>query len=99
MTINSQARLARALAGRAGPSTIAEARSRPWASITFSGARHWFVIDLAGDPTGLRARTLARALPEAEFELGPDLLADLAAAADPARPGRIAIEALTVEAG
>lgn len=89
--------LARAIeASREGVVVLAR-ESRPWASVTFSGARHRMTLDARATP-GLD-RWLA-ALPEAEFALRGHLVADLTVASVEHRDGRarVAIEALTVEA-
>jgi hypothetical protein len=87
-------RLGCALADLSGGEVI-ESRQTPWASATFSGARHHFVLLVPGkaEPAGL-----AR-LDQREFDLPGHLVADilLSERVDEAEASRIAIEALTVE--
>ena len=72
------AALLRALAaGAAGCFRIAEARSTPWASATFEGARHAVTLELAGADASERAARLRDALPEMEFALPAHLVADI----------------------
>lgn len=60
---------------RSGPGvTVTRHDSTPWASVTFSGARHHLTIEARATP-GLD-RWLA-ALPETEFALRGHLVADL----------------------
>ncbi len=77
--------LIRALAARYPGLIVLASRTEPWASATFTGARH--VLDCADGPdlTGLI---------DAEFDLPGQLVADIAFNA---RDGRLLIEALTVE--
>lgn len=75
----SGGRLARALldaAAAAGCSALLLAsRSHPWASATFTGARHRLRLAV---PDTDAARAWADALPEAEFRLPRQLVADVA---------------------
>lgn len=71
--------------------TTLERRSRPWASATFSGARHSLLL---GFGSAQCAEHAARALPESEFDLPGHLVADLTATASGAR---VSVEALTIE--
>ncbi|MFN3944719.1 MAG: hypothetical protein ACK4K7_07305 [Allosphingosinicella sp.] len=74
--------------------------SRPWASVTFSGARHRLVLRLAGAGAEQAADRFLDGLEEREFQLPGHYVADIARVSD-ARAGgvvRIEIEALTVEA-
>lgn len=73
----------------------------PWSSITFSGARHRFDIELQDDSGWIAAKALAGRLPEAEFDLRNDIVADIAVVTltrQPDRMTRLEIEALTVMA-
>jgi len=82
---------------RSGPGVIvARSESTPWASVTFSGARHRLTIEARATP-GLD-RWLA-GLPEAEIALRGHLVADLTVAGLDLSDGRatVTIEALTVE--
>ena len=77
-------------------------RSAPWASITFTGARHELAMKLRGDdPEKVADRFLAD-LDVAEFDLPGHLLADIALVARDTKPCgtvRLRLEALTVEDG
>ena len=72
--------------------TIADTDEQPWASATFSGARHVMSVELDGDATAID-RWLA-ALPEAQWAMRHHIVADIAVAARSA--GVATIEALTV---
>lgn len=94
-------RLERALiaaAARAGHAIgITGTRSTPWASVTFTGARHRLTIEAVATP-GLHAWIAE--LPEADLPLSGHIVADLAVAALQMDAGRLRaeLEALTVEA-
>ncbi len=79
----------------ATPAEMAATRERPWASVTFTGARHWFALSVGP----ARAETVATALPEAEFDLPGHLVADLVVTGKRPDGDRVIleIEALTVE--
>ncbi len=83
-----------------GQTHVRHSWSRPWASITFSGARHHYVIDLDGNDAAPRGTDFATTSAFEEFGLRGHLVADLTVTANaPQREGaRITIEALTVEA-
>ena len=84
-----QTRLARALLDRAGEGAhLARARSRPWASATFTGLRH--VLTLA-----MRAERVE----ESAFDLPRHFVADIALAGRSGTDGTVLleIEALTIE--
>lgn len=95
--------LLRAVRARfSGPSlsfAIEELRSRSWASVTFSGARHQLSFRLDGERAEAAAAAFLASLPTAEFKLRGHMLADLALVSEERRPGqvRITLEALTVE--
>lgn len=91
-TVHTQ--LCAAVLRLAAPARILRSQDRPWASITFSGARHWITLQVPAD----RAAALEAALPEAEFSLPGQLVADLAISAtrDLGQDAQIDIEALTV---
>jgi len=77
------AALLRALAaGPAGRFHIVSAASTPWASATFEGARHAVTLALEGEDAAGRAAHLRRTLPEMEFSLRGNLVADIAAIPD-----------------
>lgn len=90
-------RLARALES-AGPAVVVTARrSTPWASVTFTGARHALTVEA---PASVALDAWLEALPEAEFAIPGHLVADLAVV-EVRRDGtrvRAVIEVLTVEA-
>lgn len=75
---------------------ILEAHWVPWASVTFTGARHQLVVELDASTV---AQAWLVALPELELPLGGHLLADLQVVTVETEGGvlRAAIEALTVE--
>lgn len=85
-------------AARAGcPIRIAAADWQRWASATFAGARHALTLESAASPT---FDSWLAALPEAEFALRGNLVADLTVDSR-TRAGDVAvarIEVLTVEA-
>ena len=87
-------RLACALADLSGGEVI-ESRQTPWASATFSGARHHYVLLV---PENSESARLAQ-LDQCEFDLPGHVLADivLAGRVEQADASRVAIEALTVE--
>lgn len=49
---------------------------RPWASATFSGARHNFALVFAGDEAIAAGESFIAALPDHEFHLRGQLVAD-----------------------
>lgn len=67
-----------------------------WASVTFTGARHRFMV--AAQPSAALDAWLA-SLPEAEFRLRGHLVADVAMASDirASEQAEVTLEALTVE--
>lgn len=92
--------LIRALARRSSAQPIVEnALSTPWSSITFSGARHHFVLRFEGDRAARHADALCDGLDYAEFELGAHLLVDIAVldTRPCARGCTLTIEALTID--
>jgi hypothetical protein len=98
----AQTALLRALARRAGPGhtlTLRTARSRPWASATFTGARHSFALLLSGPDAAEQASRLGEEVSEVEFTLPGHLVADIAIVRrnDEADGAAIEIEALTIE--
>jgi hypothetical protein len=84
----------------AGSFTLHELTSRPWASVTFSGARHRICFTLEGDGAGAAADEFLGSMAEAEFALRGHILADISLAEEqreaPDRV-RISLEALTVK--
>lgn len=75
---------------------ISAARSRPWASVTFSGARHMLAVSAA---TGGSAEQWLSALADAELSVAGHLVADAVVGDRREVDGRIeaAIELLSVE--
>jgi hypothetical protein len=88
------------LAGFAG-SVGVDIVSRPWASITFSGASHRLVLRLAGPGARAAAKGFLCALGDRDFALRGHVLADIAATDFMRDDGddhvRLTLEALTVE--
>ena len=78
---------------------LEQVRSRAWASITFSGARHQLAFRLEGEEAEAEAGRFLGGLSAAEFDLRGHLVADISLVAEERRPGsvRIELEALTVE--
>lgn len=72
--------------------TVADVEERPWASATFSGARHVVSVGLDGDGAAID-RWLA-ALPEVQWAMRHHIVADIAVMIRSA--GGATIEALTV---
>ncbi|HEY0412962.1 MAG TPA: hypothetical protein VGD66_07465 [Allosphingosinicella sp.] len=80
---------------------LEEVRSRGWASVTFTGARHELTFRIEGSSAETAASDFLSNLRAAEFRLRGHVLADVALVSEERHPGRvrIAIEALTVEDG
>lgn len=78
---------------------IEELRSRSWASITFTGARHELHFRVEGEGAEAAAEAFVEGLEAAEFELRGHILADIALVSDRrgAQSASLRIEALTVE--
>jgi len=76
--------------------TLVAAIATPWASVTFTGARHRLTLAAARSPA---LDTWLAGLAEAEFRLRGHLVADLIVkgATHTGQPGEIVLEALTVE--
>ncbi|HYI64032.1 MAG TPA: hypothetical protein VEW71_04020 [Allosphingosinicella sp.] len=79
---------------------VEERSSRPWASITFAGARHRLRLSLRGPSAAASADAFLAGLPEREFDLRGHFMADIALIEDVRGDGsvRLTLEALTVEA-
>ena len=93
--------LLRALAPTLGPCgrvSVEEVRSRSWASITFSGARHDLSLRIEGEGAEAAAERFLGTLDAAEFPLDGHVLADISLVSQERRPGcvRLRLEALTV---
>jgi hypothetical protein len=93
-------RLCDVLLAKLRPARLHSAKETPWASITFSGARHHYVFDLDGSEAGPRGTDFAAMGLCEEFSLRGHVVADLSVTANaPQKEGaRITVEALTVEA-
>jgi hypothetical protein len=78
---------------------LEQIRSRAWASVTFSGARHELAFRLEGEGAEEAASRFLADFEMAEFDLRGHILADIALVSDERRPDwvRIRLEALTVE--
>jgi hypothetical protein len=61
-----------------GQATVLRHEQRAWASITFTGARHSLVLRFVGAEAIAAGDRLAAALPEHEFTLPRQLVADAA---------------------
>lgn len=85
----------------AGLAVAEELISHPWASITFSGARHLLTLQIEGEGAGAAADMFLDGLEEREFALRGHIVADIVVAGQERSPGgravRLAIEALTIE--
>ncbi len=92
---NAHRALTGALLKFATPAEIPDSRERPWASVTFTGARHWFSLSVGP----ARADQIAARLPDAEFDLPGHLVADIVVTGTRSDGDRtiLDIEALTVE--
>lgn len=70
-------RIVRALLDLAGPSAeFVRHGERPWASVTFSGARHTVALAFEGEAAMDAADLFIAALPDHEFSIGGKLVAD-----------------------
>ena len=92
-------RAVRAMLESAARFVVEEVRSRSWASVTFSGARHELAFRLEGDGAEDAAARFVAGLEAAEFPLRGHIVADIALVREERRAGcaRLRIEALTVE--
>jgi uncharacterized membrane protein len=95
--IDPHARLIAALVARAGEAEVVQACSRPWASVTYTGARHLVRLML---PAAIADR-LGEGLDEHEFAIPRHIVADIAIASrhDTGGIATVEIEALTIEEG
>ena len=95
MTANAHRALTNALLKLATPAEMRSARERPWASVTFTGARHWFALSVGP----ARVEGLSALLPDFEFDLPGHLVADIVVVGTRPDGERVIldIEALTVE--
>jgi hypothetical protein len=78
---------------------LEEIRTRAWASVTFSGARHELAFRIEGEGAEAEAARFLDGLDAREFELRGHIVADIGLVEEERAPGcaRIRIEALTVE--
>lgn len=75
--------------------------SRPWASVTFSGARHRLALCIPGPGAAAAADVFLDGLAERDFALAGHVLADifLVDRCDEKKQVRLTLEALTVREG
>jgi len=103
-TIDAASALLRAISAQFAGLDIGveEIRSRSWASVTFTGARHEAAIRIEGQGAKAAADRFLDGLGDAEFNLKQHILADIALISDERRDDEDAVllqlEALTVEA-
>lgn len=73
-------------------------RSRPWASVTFAGARYELTFCLVGAAAAEATSAWAATLDSAEFKLRGHILADIVLVSSEPAPGgqRLRVDALTV---
>lgn len=69
--------LSKALLALLPAAEIASRKQTPWHSATFSGERVTIVLKLTGDEPAERATAFAEALPDTEFNLRRQLVADI----------------------
>lgn len=70
-----------------GPeSSVIATTSRPWASATFTGARHNVLVRMKGEDRHDKAKWLGKALPEAEFRIPGHIVADACVESRQERP-------------
>lgn len=69
--------LSKALLALLPAAEIASRKQTPWHSAIFSGERVIIVLKLAGDAPAERATAFAKALPDTEFDLRRQLVADV----------------------
>ena len=75
-------RMLRAVTALAGPSAeLMSHAERPWASVTFSGTRHSVVLAFTGIEAVAAGEALIEALPDHEFAIPRQLVADAAVVA------------------
>jgi hypothetical protein len=79
--------------------SVEEIRSRSWASVTFTGARHELAFRISGAGADQAAERFVANLGAAEFDLRGHILADIALVEEERGRDRalIRVEALTVE--
>lgn len=76
--LTSGQRLAQALFDRAGPlARLVRHGETQWASATFTGSRHTFVLRFYGDEAVAAAEALALAISDCEFEIRAALIAEI----------------------
>ena len=64
-----------------GQAEVLRHQERPWASVTFSGSRHTVTLRFAGADGAEAGEAFIAALPEHEFTLADQLVADAAVVA------------------
>lgn len=65
------------IARAAGPATVEQASSRPWASALFDGRRHLVRLRISGADFASRAAAFAQNIGEAEWSLSGHFVADI----------------------
>lgn len=91
--------LARALLALLPGAVLASRKQTAWHSATFSGERVVILLDLAGAQRRKQAKAFAKALPEAEFHLRRQLVADIHVSAlqEAGDVVRLTVEALLLD--
>ena len=92
-------RLVRLLLAFAGDARLESGSRRPWASATFVGATHRLCLAVAGRNAFRNAVELADRLPEVEFHIPGQIVADIQATnvEGDEESARLYVEALTIE--
>jgi len=87
------------LAGGEEAASCRSARSVPWMSNIYSGARHCFTLWLTGPDAPSRAAALTRDVGDIEFALPGHIVADILVdgRCDGAEGSELIVEALTIE--
>ena len=74
---NNAGRLCRSVCiALGGTADLIESQERPWASATFSGARHVITVRVPLDDADSPASALLAKLPDYEFDLAGEIVAD-----------------------
>lgn len=91
--------LARALIAQLPGAALASRKQTAWHSATFSGERVVLVLELVGVQHGEQAEAFAKALPDAEFHLRRQLVAEIHVSAlqEAGDVLRLTVEALLID--